>query len=517
MCSKYYIFNGVNDLSVTHPDVFAQIHSEMNNIDISRLHAGMDKKLWWKCNENNSHYWPATPKYRIQSNSGCGMCNNSYIVFGINDISVTHSALYRELHATLNLINKLDTTKLSSGSSKKVWWQCKENPSHYWCSTVKDRTQNHGCGMCHNLYVISGINDLSVSDPTLYSRLHRQMNEDQGVNIENLSYSTARKVWWKCSNNASHYWPAKVNTLQNNLRSSSEGSANHGCGMCRNFYVVHGVNDLSVTHPHLYNQIHTLKNQEYGIDTTKLVYGTDRKIWWKCDKNSSHYWLAKVSGRSIGRNCGMCASSFVVEGINDLSTTHPEIYQKLHLLKNSEANYNVTNLTGGSDKKVWWQCEYEPDHSWLAPSKDRVRGQGCPHCIVSKTEREFRELFSNLTGEEFVSTKIVAHRLNSIRPTIQIDMLNETFKVAIEYDGYWSHGGNKLHRRTEAQGLEKDEVTTEAIIKAGYTVLRIRETPLLNLSIGSSNFFQIPYDAGSDKRMIVEACLKLLGLKNKSH
>lgn len=58
-----------------------------------------------------------------------------------------------------------------------------------------------------------------------------------------------------------------------------------------------------------------------------------------------------------------------------------------HPIKNE--NQKFSDITMGSNKKVWWICNVATDHEWQASPKDRFRGIGCPFC------RKHRIVLSN--------------------------------------------------------------------------------------------------------------------------
>ena len=45
-------------------------------------------------------------------------------------------------------------------------------------------------------------------------------------------------------------------------------------------------------------------------------------------------------------------------------------------------NVNPTQITIGSDKKVWWKCS--KGHEWQATIASRNGGRGCPVCAKEK-------------------------------------------------------------------------------------------------------------------------------------
>ncbi|MEH6585693.1 MAG: zinc-ribbon domain-containing protein [Halioglobus sp.] len=67
-----------------------------------------------------------------------------------------------------------------------------------------------------------------------------------------------------------------------------------------------------------------------------------------------------------------------------LKYTHPDLYKQLDELAN--AAIDISKLTKGSNKKVWWRCPR--DHVWLASVKNRAAGTGCPYCSGRRVNEE---------------------------------------------------------------------------------------------------------------------------------
>ena len=43
--------------------------------------SGSNKKVWWRCIENNKHTWKASPKQRTKQNNSCPICNSLGVKF----------------------------------------------------------------------------------------------------------------------------------------------------------------------------------------------------------------------------------------------------------------------------------------------------------------------------------------------------------------------------------------------------------------------------------------------------
>lgn len=105
------------------------------------------------------------------------------------------------------------------------------------------------------------------------------------------------------------------------------------------------------------NQIERLKaewDQEKNapLRFEDVTPGSDRKVWWRCDKG--HSWQAKVSNRFRGTGCPFCAGHRILPGENDLQTVYPEIAQEWHPTKNGDLSPG--EVAPHSNQYAWWKC-----------------------------------------------------------------------------------------------------------------------------------------------------------------
>lgn len=108
---------------------------------------------------------------------------------------------------------------------------------------------------------------------------------------------------------------------------------------------------------------------------------SNKKVWWKCSKNSEHEWEANLSNRTKGTGCPMC-SGRVTDRTNNLFIKYPDIAAEWHPTKNTTLPQNTAP---GSNKSVWWKCSKNPEHEWETAPNSRVKGHGCPHCTGRTT------------------------------------------------------------------------------------------------------------------------------------
>lgn len=128
------------------------------------------------------------------------------------------------------------------------------------------------------------------------------------------------------------------------------------------------------------NQIERLKaewDQEKNapLRFEDVTPGSDRKVWWRCDKG--HSWQAKVSNRFRGTGCPFCAGHRILPGENDLQTVYPEIAQEWHPTKNGDLSPG--EVAPHSNQYAWWKCV--EGHEWKAKINNRTSNHcGCPYC-----------------------------------------------------------------------------------------------------------------------------------------
>ena len=130
-------------------------------------------------------------------------------------------------------------------------------------------------------------------------------------------------------------------------------------------------NSLAVKNPKLSKQWHPTKNENLTPDAVTAY--SNKKVWWQCEKG--HEWQARISHRSNGVGCPYCLNKCACVD-NCLQSLNPELAKQWHPTKNGSLTPN--DITTGSSKKVWWQCNKK--HEWLETVASRVNGNGCPFC-----------------------------------------------------------------------------------------------------------------------------------------
>ena len=141
-CSKRKVLKGFNDLSTVNPELAAEWHPTKNgSLTPDMVMAGSTKKVWWQC--EHGHEWQASVNNRSKG-TGCPYCSGRKALKGFNDLATVNPELATEWHPTKN--SDMTSDMVTSGSEKKVWWQCKRG--HEWQARIADRSKGSGCPIC---------------------------------------------------------------------------------------------------------------------------------------------------------------------------------------------------------------------------------------------------------------------------------------------------------------------------------------------------------------------------------
>ena len=348
VCSNMKVLQGYNDLSTTHPI----IAKELTDLDPTKVHAGVSKKMSWRCSEG--HIFAASPSNRVRGNTGCPICSGNQVLTGFNDLVTTHPELAKQADGW-------DPKLVSRGAILKRSWKCKQG--HIWNASPNARTRKDGgsnCPYCSNQKLLVGYNDLATTNPDLAKQAH---NWDPSSVIGGIS----KKMEWRCEYD--HVWIATVN---------SRDRMKLGCPYCSNKIVKPGFNDLASMFP-------VIATEADGWDPTLVLSGSGQKKSWIC--LNGHRWITKVAYRSVrGWGCPYCSNQRLLLGFNDFATTHPKIAAEA-------VGWDTTGVTAGSMEKRKWRCPL--GHEYFSLVRDRAqRDTGCTTCAGKNVVIGFNDLAS---------------------------------------------------------------------------------------------------------------------------
>jgi hypothetical protein len=103
-------------------------------------------KAWWKCPKGIDHIWSTSVGHRTKNKSGCPFCDGQKIDKK-NTLAFLKPKFLAEWHPKKNL--PLTPNDIGKGDDKhKIWWLCKNNPTHEWQAITNNRNKGRGCPFC---------------------------------------------------------------------------------------------------------------------------------------------------------------------------------------------------------------------------------------------------------------------------------------------------------------------------------------------------------------------------------
>ncbi|PLS19361.1 hypothetical protein CVD28_02800 [Bacillus sp. M6-12] len=281
-----------------------------------------------------------------------------------NRLSVLYPEIAKEWHSTKN--ETLKPEDVSTGSNKKVWWQCPKNNKHAWEAKISSRTNlKTGCPFCSGR-LTTPEDSFKVTHSHIAKEWHPTKN---GVlKPEQFRYASHKKVWWLCPEG--HEYPTIIS------HRTVSGTA---CPYCANHFVCLD-NCLATVMPDLAKEWHPEKNKK--LTPFDVTPGMERKVWWKCEQN--HEWEEKLKHRKRGVSCPHCLEE-KIKLDNRMIALFPELAKEWHPTKNGDLK--VEEITFGMRAKIWWKCE--KGHEYPSKVSSRTKGRsGCPYCAGHKPTKE---------------------------------------------------------------------------------------------------------------------------------
>ena len=376
-----------------------------------------------------------------------------------NVLSITNPELLKEWNYGKNEGDTPDV--FSFGSHKKVWWKC-SICGNEWQARIYTRTKGHGCPICAKKSVGRaialgktkvGINDLSTKRPELLKEWNFEKNE--GIDPSNISFSSNKKVWWKCSI-CGNEWQASVNNRAKGSRCPScmkytqssyseqavfyyikrefgdavnrfspkwmnkmeidiyipslnlgieyDGEAFHKTKTdsdCRKAKLLkkHKIDLVRIREPKTGN----INDNSFviftGTPTADLLFLED-SILAIFSFIEERYNIPINKEVNIRKDYKTIVSMFTHgKYVDSLGFNYPELINEWNYDRNT--NLNPYAFSTGSRMKVWWKCS-KCGYEWKAVIGTRCKGSGCPVCkgrIARKGVNDFLTMYPEIAKE----------------------------------------------------------------------------------------------------------------------
>lgn len=285
-----------SSLAAVAPNLAAEWHPTLNSPQTpSTVSAGSRHKVWWQCQQNAKHVWPAQIRMRVDAKTGCPICLKRRGAKKQPTISEFSPELAAQWHPTKN--GALGPRDFTIGSNSSAWWKCPAGPDHEWPAPIRNRAKlGHGCPMCSNRTGrASKGKSLADKHPKLASQWDFEKNGT--LRPEQFTPGSTRRVWWKCSGSPAHHWES---TIYNRTSGQPDGE----CPFCSKNRL-EDTNTLRAVFPQIALEWHPTKNGSETPDTVSRASG--KKVWWQCQRDPTHEWQATVKNRTVHKSgCREC-------------------------------------------------------------------------------------------------------------------------------------------------------------------------------------------------------------------
>lgn len=277
----------------------------------------------------------------------------------MRSIATERPELVDEWHPTKN--GELTPDSTSFGSVKKVWWRCAHD--HEWEASPNNRSKGQGCPYCSGSRALVGFNDLVTVEPDIAATWHPVKNGD--LTPDQVTRGSHKKVWRICEHG--HEWEASI----------FNRTKGRGCPVCaslnkgkrRSEAALRKNGSLAEKFPEL------LQDWDYELNEaqpSEISCFSKLQSHWVCHVCGNRWTVSVYKRTAENHTCPVCSRKIVKPGFNDLQFNRPDI--ALEWASGLNGNLKPSDVTVGSNKRVWWQCD--KGHTWLAAVNQRTSGTG---------------------------------------------------------------------------------------------------------------------------------------------
>ena len=301
---------------------------------------------------------------------------------------------------------------ITCGSSKSVWWICKEG--HEWEAQVKNRNKGSGCPYCYHARQrnLPSRNGLQKTHEEFLDDLHRR-NPNELIIIG--KYTTARsKIEWECKRCKRHSF-------------SSPKHLYTATGLCSKCMTAQTTEHMIENNEAVFLQ--RLQEREYPPELLESYKGMLKPIKVRCSV-CGYIWTATPSNllRYLTA-CPECAR-------NSRAKTHLNFVGELMKIN---PYIKVLGEYTSSHTPIECRCML-CNYTWYPRPYSLLNGGGCPNCNHSSTS--FIEQLILISLKSAYPEKNILSR-DRITIGQELDIYLPEDRIAIEY-GAWHWHENRL-------------------------------------------------------------------------
>jgi len=312
-------------------------------------------------------------------------------------------------------------------------------------------------------------------------KLWLKLNNKSFNLISDTYRNSNEKLQWKC---------LKENCEEEFEMNWDSIRGDSGCSYCAGKKVSIS-NCLATINPKLAKEWSSTKNGD--LTPYDVTCYTNKKVWWKCNKNNNHEWNANISDRSSKKSgCPYCAGTKICLS-NCLATINPDLALEWHPALNG--NLTPFDVTANNHQEVWWKCRNkECNCEWPATIANRnYNDSHCPECsrksVGEIAVSNILNLYDIPNTSQFRIEECRNKRTLPFDHAIFRDKEKTQLTLLIEFDGKRhfepvNFGGisEDLALEVFSQTQIHDEIKTQYCLDNNIPLLRIHYKDLENVS-----------------------------------
>lgn len=140
------------NLQILFPELAEQWHPTLNgDLKPSDVLPKGRNIIYWQCSKSPEHVWKTSIDNRFNKNgsiTSCPFCSNRKL--SSTNVFSKNRDLLDEWDYERNIIKP---DEIYERSSKIIWWKCKNNPNHRWCTQLRNRVRYRD--RIFNIYLIA--------------------------------------------------------------------------------------------------------------------------------------------------------------------------------------------------------------------------------------------------------------------------------------------------------------------------------------------------------------------------
>lgn len=323
-CENKRVLTGKNDFKTMYPHL-VNLYSNDNVLPPNRILYTSGFYYKWQCDKCGGDFNTSIDRL---DKEGCPYCNDIKVLTGKNDLKT----MLPDLVKMYSNNNEIPADEVLYVSNNPFEWQCTTCNGEF--KTTINNLKERGCPYCNNRRALTGLNDITTIYPNI-AKLYSQNNERIASEV---LYTNIRPYIWNCDKCGGEY-KATITEVNDGY-----------CPYCEDKKVLTGKNDLKTMYPELAKRYST--HNEKQVD--QVLYLSKGIFSWECKTCGGEYNATIEDARD--EECPYCENRKVLKGLNDLTTTHPQLVEEWGL-----ENYLIDvggpeNYKFDSTKNVYWLC-----------------------------------------------------------------------------------------------------------------------------------------------------------------